>query len=104
MTCRTRRERYDRFIQDMPEELASWAADRPTQHPIGCLHEPMIIEKFWNQDWKASRIWVKQPRRPGVGYPRRASEELKAKWFELDTGHFPQLSMPAEFTGVIFTA
>ena len=104
MTGRTRRERYDHFIQDMPEELASWAADRPTQHPIRCFHGPMILEKFWNQDWKASRIWLKQPRRYGVGNQRLAAKKLKAKWFKLDTGHFPQLSMPAELTRVIFTA
>ena len=56
VTGPTRQERYDRFIQDMPKELASWAADRSTQHPIGCFREPMILEKFWNQDWKASVV------------------------------------------------
>ena len=44
VTGPTRQERYDLFIQNVPEELASWAADRPTQHPIGCFREPMILE------------------------------------------------------------
>ena len=104
VTGPTRQERYDRFIQDMPKELASWAADRSTQHPIGCFREPMILEKFWNQDWKASVVWCKQARRPGIEHQRRAATELKARWFELDTGHFPQLSMPAELTRIILTA
>ena len=104
VTGPTRQERFDRFIQDMPKELASWAADRSTQHPIGCFREPMILEKFWNQDWKASVVWCKQARRPGIEHQRRAAKKLRAKWFELDTGHFPQLSMPAELTRVILTA
>ena len=42
--------------------------------------------------------------RPGIEHQRRAVKKLRAKWFELDTGHFPQLSMPAELTRVILTA
>ena len=104
VTGPTRQDRYDRFIQDMPGELASWAADRSTQHPIGCFQEPVILEDFWNQEWKASVVWCMQARRPGVEHQRRAADKLKAKWFELNTGHFPQLSMPDELTRVITTA
>ena len=104
VTGPTRQERFNRFIQDMPKALASWAADHSTQHPIGCFREPMILEKFWNQDWKASVVWCKQARRPGIEHQRRAAKKLRAKWFELDTVHFPQLSMPAELTRVILTA
>lgn len=103
VTGPTRQERYDRFIQDMPEELAFWAADRSTQHPLGCSHAPVIMENFWNQDWKASVVWCRQARRPGVEHQRPAAEKLKAKWFELDSGHFCQLSMPDELTRVTST-
>jgi hypothetical protein len=32
---------------------------------------------------------------------RQSAERLAAKWFELDTGHYPMLSMPDELTGLL---
>jgi len=104
VTGPTRDDRYDRFIQDMDEELAAWAADRSTPHPIGCFNEPVILESFWDQDWDATVLWCKQAQRPGVDHQRRAADALGAKWFELDTGHFPQLSMPDELTEIILAS
>jgi len=49
-------------------------------------------------------LWCKQARRPGVDHQRRAADALGAKWFELDTGHFPQLSMPDELTEIILAS
>src|SRR5439155_486201 len=31
----------------------------------------------------------------------RAADQLKAKWFELDTGHYPMLSTPDELTALV---
>jgi hypothetical protein len=38
---------------------------------------------------------------PGEAHQRRAADRLKAKWFELDTGHYPMLSMAGELTGLL---
>jgi len=38
---------------------------------------------------------------PGEAHQRRTADRLKAKWFELDTGHYPMLSMPDELTGLL---
>jgi hypothetical protein len=38
---------------------------------------------------------------PGEAHQRRAAEQLKAKWFELDTGHYPMLSAPEELTALL---
>lgn len=103
VTGPTREDRYDRFIEDMDEELANWAADRSTQHPIGCFTEPVVLEKFWDQSWEAAVIWCTQAGRPGEPHQRRAADTLKANWYELDTGHFPQLSMPDELTAIILS-
>jgi pimeloyl-ACP methyl ester carboxylesterase len=101
VTGPTREDRFERFVKDMDQDLAAWAADRSTPHPIGCFNEPVILENFWQKKWNASVIWCKQAGRPGVEHQRRAAEALSAKWFELDTGHFPQLSMPDELSGII---
>jgi hypothetical protein len=37
-------------------------------------------------------------REPGETHQRRTAEQLKAKWHELDTGHYPMLSMPEELS------
>ncbi len=39
-------------------------------------------------------IWCKQSVNPPVAHQRRAAETLKARWYELDTGHYPMLTEP----------
>jgi hypothetical protein len=46
-------------------------------------------------------IWCRRAVNPGEAHQRRAAERLKAKWFELDTGHYPMLSMPEELTALL---
>lgn len=97
----TRDDRYGRFIKDMDENLAAWAADRSTLHPKGCFFDPVVLEKFWDQDWNATVINCKQAEKPGEPHQRRAAETLGAKWVELDTGHYPMLSEPDALTKII---
>ena len=40
---------------------------------------------------------------PGEAHQRRCAEDLKARWHELDTGHYPMLSMPDELTQLILS-
>ena len=97
----TRNDRFERFSAELPLDLANWAADRSTVHPIGCFMSPVELKSFWEQEWDVSVIWCKQAGKPGEPHQRRCAENLGAKWYELDTGHFPMLTMPEELTEII---
>jgi pimeloyl-ACP methyl ester carboxylesterase len=97
----TREDRLKRFLLDMDEGLAEWAADRSTLHPIAAFNQPVVLEKFWNQDWDASVVFCRQAGKPGEEHQRRAAETIGARWHELDTGHYPMLSTPDALTRII---
>ena len=97
----SREERLQRFLLDMDEDLAQWAADRSTLHPIGVSDQPVVLENFWNQDWEASVVFCRQAGKPGEAHQRRTADALGARWHELDTGHYPMLSMPDALTRLI---
>ena len=65
------------------------------------MQAPVRLDRFWNETWTATVIWCRQSANPPVAHQRRAAERLGAKWFELDTGHYPMLSMPSELTRLI---
>ena len=46
-------------------------------------------------------IWCRRAVNPSEAHQRRTAERLGAKWFELDTGHYPMLSMPDELTALL---
>src|SRR5207249_7435212 len=62
---------------------------------------PVKLDSFWSQKWQASVIWCRQAQNPGEAHQRRAADRLGAKWAELDTGHYPMLSMPDELTRLL---
>ena len=97
----TRDDRYQRFIQELDQDMAAWAADRSTVHPIGCFTNPVVLEKFWDQQWDASVVWCRQAGKPGEPHQRRCAEALNANWHEFDTGHFPMLTMQDALIRVI---
>lgn len=97
----TREARLERFLLDMEPELAEWAADRSTLHPLGVSEQPVVLERFWEQDWDAAVVFCSQAGKPGEAHQRRTAEGLNARWHELDTGHYPMLSMPDELTKII---
>jgi pimeloyl-ACP methyl ester carboxylesterase len=97
----TREERLERFLADLAPELAAWAADRSTLHPIGVFEQPVVLENFWDKSWDTTVIFCRQAVNPGEAHQRRAAEKLAAQWHELDTGHFPMLSMPDVLTEII---
>ncbi|MEE8444137.1 MAG: alpha/beta hydrolase [Alphaproteobacteria bacterium] len=99
----TREDRFKRFLLDMDEGLAEWAADRSTLHPIAVFTEPVVLEKFWTQDWDASVIFCRQAGKPGEAHQRRTADAIGARWHELDVGHYPMLSMPDALTRIILT-
>ena len=97
----THDDRLKRFSAELDSDFAKWAADRSTVHPIGCFMNPVILEDFCDQIWDASVIWCKQAGKPGETHLRRCAEKHGAKWHELDTGHFPMLTMPDQITKII---
>jgi pimeloyl-ACP methyl ester carboxylesterase len=77
------------------------ALDRYTLHPIGIYENPVKLDSFWNQQWPATVIWCRRAVNPGEAHQRRAANKLNAQWHELDTGHYPMLSMPDELTTLL---
>jgi pimeloyl-ACP methyl ester carboxylesterase len=92
------------LFADLDPKTRAWVLDRYTPHPIGCSETPVKLTDFWDQDWKATVIWCRNAPNPGEAHQRRAAARLHAKWRELDTGHYPMLSMPDELTGMLTEA
>ena len=91
----------NRLFADLDPASRAWALERYTPHPIGIYDQPVKLDSFWTQSWKASVIWCRRAPNPGEAHQRRAAERLKATWAELDTGHYPMLSMPEELTKML---
>jgi hypothetical protein len=62
------------------------------------------LDSFWSQPWKTDVIWCKRAQNPGEAHQRRTADKLGAAWHELDTGHYPMLSMPDELTMLLTRA
>ena len=102
LTASTSREdAANRMFADLDPASRAWALERYTPHPIGVYDQPVKLDSFWTQPWKASVIWCRRAPNPGEAHQRRAAERLKATWAELDTGHYPMLSMPEELTKLL---
>jgi pimeloyl-ACP methyl ester carboxylesterase len=92
------------LFADLDPTTRAWVLDRYTPHPIGCSEIPVKLTDFWDQSWKATVIWCRQAPNPGEAHQRRAAARLGAGWLELDTGHYPMLSMPDEVTEMLISA
>jgi pimeloyl-ACP methyl ester carboxylesterase len=90
-----------RLFADLDPATRAWALERYTAHPIGIYTEGVKLDSFWSRPWKASVIWCRRAPNPGEAHQRRAADRLKASWAELDTGHYPMLSMPEELTKLL---
>jgi pimeloyl-ACP methyl ester carboxylesterase len=97
----TREDAANRLFADLDPETRAWALDRYTQHPIGIYEEPVRLASFWAQRWPATVIWCRGAANPGEAHQRRTAERLQASWHELDTGHYPMLSMPDQLTRML---
>jgi pimeloyl-ACP methyl ester carboxylesterase len=100
----TREDAGGRLLKSLPTELAEWTLDRITLHPTLVFHQAVKLPTFWDQDWDAHVVFCHQAENPGIAHQRRAAERLKAHWHELDTGHYPMLSMPDELTQLLTDA
>jgi len=97
----SREDAVGRLFGDLDPAMKEWALERYTQHPAGIYTEGVKLEHFWSMSWEASVIWCKRAQNPGEAHQRRAAEKLQAPFHELDTGHYPMLSMPEELTQLL---
>jgi pimeloyl-ACP methyl ester carboxylesterase len=93
----------NRMFASLDPATLEWALARSRPHPIAAMEEPVTLERFWTQNWNATVIWCKRSQNPPLAHQRRAAETLKARWFELDTGHYPMLTTPEELSRLILT-
>lgn len=84
----------NRMFASLTGETLEWAMARYTPHPVLAMTAPVKLPKFWSQDWNATVIWCTQAPNPGEAHQRRAAAALKARWFEMDAGHYPMLTEP----------
>jgi pimeloyl-ACP methyl ester carboxylesterase len=97
----TREDAANRMFVSLDEPTKAWALDRYTPHPVAAMAAPVKLDSFWQQSWNAAVIWCRQSVNPPVAHQRRAADTLKAKWYELDTGHYPMLTEPRALAGLI---
>jgi pimeloyl-ACP methyl ester carboxylesterase len=90
-----------RLFGGLDPAVRAWALERYTLQPIACMQAPVHLDRFWNESWAASVIWCRQSVNPPEAHQRRTAQRLNARWFELDTGHYPMLSVPAELAKLI---
>jgi pimeloyl-ACP methyl ester carboxylesterase len=97
----TREDAESRLFADLDPATRAWALDRYTLHPIGIYENPVKLDNFWAQQWPATVIWCRRAANPGEAHQRRTADKLHATWHELDTGHYPMLSMPDQLTALL---
>lgn len=98
----TRAELETRLFADLEPELREWAVDRCTPHPIEASDAPGELDGFWAQDWPNARvIRCRLSVNPPEAHQRRTAQALNAEWHELDAGHYPMLSHPAELAALL---
>jgi pimeloyl-ACP methyl ester carboxylesterase len=97
----SREDAEQRLFADLEPATRAWALDRYTQHPVGVSETPVKLDSFWSGRWPTTVIWCRRAPNPGEAHQRRTAERLDGKWLELDTGHYPMLSMPAELSAML---
>jgi pimeloyl-ACP methyl ester carboxylesterase len=98
----SREDAANRLFADLDPKIREWALERYTQHPIGIYNEPVNLDSFWQLQWPGALVvWCRRAQNPGEAHQRRTAERLGAKWAELDTGHYPMLSVPEELTRLL---
>lgn len=97
----SREDAEGRLFADLDPATRAWVLDRYTPHPVACSETPVKLTDFWDKPWDATVVWCRRAENPGEAHQRRAAERLKAKWIELDTGHYPMLSVPDALTSLM---
>lgn len=91
----------NRMFKSLDKSTKEWALDRYTPHPVAAMAAPVRLDRFWQQSWNASVIWCRQSVNPPISHQKRAADALHARWYELDTGHYPMLTEPKALADLI---
>ncbi len=97
----TRADAENRMFKDFDPATRAWVVERLTQHPIAALEAPMPATTFWDQKWDATVIRCRRATNPPESHQRRTADKLGARYTEMDTGHYPMLSEPAELARLL---
>ncbi|HET6194983.1 MAG TPA: alpha/beta hydrolase, partial [Acetobacteraceae bacterium] len=97
----SRQDFETRLFAGLDPTTRQWALARCTPHPIAPLKAPVKLERFWSEPWNASVVWCRRSTNPPQVHQRRTAQRLNGRWHELDTGHYPMLSKPAELAQLI---
>jgi pimeloyl-ACP methyl ester carboxylesterase len=98
----SREDAEGRMFADLDPATRAWALARYTLHPIAAMNEPMPATAFWDRGWPSTLvIRCRRAANPPEAHQRRTAERLKARWVEMDTGHYPMLSQPEELTRLL---
>jgi pimeloyl-ACP methyl ester carboxylesterase len=97
----TRADVEGRLFAELEPATRAWALARYTLHPIAVMEQPIVLPRFWSQDWNASVVYCPRSSNPPEAHQRRAADALKARWHVLDTGHYPMLSTPAALADLL---
>src|SRR5688572_13872552 len=89
------------FFDDLDGEVRRWALQRYTLHPISALEDPVELDTFWTMPWSATVIRSRRSHNPPESHQRRTAARLNAVWHEIDAGHYPMLSHPAELARLL---
>lgn len=97
----TREDAAGRLFAELEAPVRDWALERYTFHPLDVMQEPVRLSSFWDSTWDAAVIWCRHSPNPPLAHQQRAAERLKARWHELDTGHYPMLQAPTKLAELI---
>ncbi len=90
-----------RLFADLDPAIRDWAVARYTLHPVAPMEAPVVLERFWEQSWRATVIWCRGSANPPRAHQQRTADRLGARWLELDTGHYPMLTAADELARMI---
>ncbi|GAB3572622.1 hypothetical protein GCM10027445_30460 [Amycolatopsis endophytica] len=93
------------FFNDCSEEQVDWAYSKLTPEPLAPLSVPVFVPNFWKQE-DLSRSFI-MGSRDTTCFPALAhlqAKRLGVVPLEIDTGHSPWLSKPAEFAALLVEA
>ena len=97
----SRADAEGRLFADLDPATRAFALARTTPHPRAVLEAPVVLDGFWDHAWNATVIRCKRSMNPPEQHQRRTADRLRARYLELDTGHYPMLTQPRELARLI---
>ncbi|MFT5447043.1 MAG: pimeloyl-ACP methyl ester carboxylesterase [Gammaproteobacteria bacterium] len=93
----TREDMINGLFAEITGELQEWVMQRSTPHPLGLSDaQPGELDEFWKQQWPVTVIRCTNSPNPPESHQRRTAETLKARFVELEAGHYPMLTHPEQ--------